>query len=380
MGLFEREFIATPDAKKGQIVFKHPDHEIRKFTKATVNADQTAMFVNRGIVIGEMGPGQHKIDADELPFLGAIIDNVIGKNVYKAELYFISTREFVDEPFGGRIDDVQDPSTGLFVSLRVFGEYSFRVTKPAMVVTKLVGTVDCSDNEHITDWIDQLLLKTLKTDVVRNITRNNWPVMGLSAYIPEIEKAAIESTNVELADYGLTLVRMGNFDINLNDADLARVKELAKDHAYTRLAGSYTAAAQAEMMKGMGEGAANFGPGTAGAFLATGLGASAMQQQAPIAAAPAGVGFAGATQQGAPCGSCQTVNAAGAKFCSGCGGSLAPPTVACTNCGHQNSGGAKFCAECGTTTTPQAVHCTSCGTEVAGGAKFCPDCGTSVAK
>ena len=390
MALFDREFIACPDDKKNQIVYKHPDLNIRKFSKAIVNADQTALFVNKGVVIGEIGPGQHKLEADELPFLGVFLDNIVAHNMYRAELYYISTREFVDEPFGGRIDDVQDPQTGLFVSLRVFGVYSLRVSRPHNVVLKLVGTVDCSDNEKITDWVDQLLLKTMKTDITRNIVRNNWPIMGLSAFIPDIEQSVVAATNNELADYGLELVRMGNFDINLSDADLKQLKELAKDTAYTRLAGSYTAAAQAEMLKGMGAGAAEHGLGTAGTIIA-GMGAGQMMPGAPAqqAAAPpppapgfagGGAGFASAPGGATvTCPSCSTQNVAGTKFCANCGTGLAPKKVVCAACNAENLDGAKFCANCGQSLAPKVAHCSSCAAEMAPGTKFCPSCGTAAA-
>ena len=73
MVLLSREFIAVPDDKKNQIVFKWPDVNIRKFTRAIVDADEMALFVNTGQVVGTMGPGRHQIDAQELPRLG--IDN-----------------------------------------------------------------------------------------------------------------------------------------------------------------------------------------------------------------------------------------------------------------------------------------------------------------
>jgi hypothetical protein len=55
MALFSREFIAVPDGRKGQIVFKWPDVTIRRFTHAIVNADEVAMFVNTGQVVQTMG-------------------------------------------------------------------------------------------------------------------------------------------------------------------------------------------------------------------------------------------------------------------------------------------------------------------------------------
>ena len=387
MALFDREFIATPDDKKGQILYKHPDHNIRKFTKAIVNADQSALFVNKGIVIGQIGPGQHKIDADELPFLGVLIDNVVAHNMYRAELYFVSTREFVDEPFGGRIDDVFDPQTKQVVSLRVFGEYAMKVTDMASIVLKLVGTVDCSDNERITDWVDQMLMKTMKIEVTRQIVRNGWPIMGLSAFIPDIEKAVIEATNRELAPYGLGLTKMGNFDINLADEDLQRLKKFANDVAYTQLAGSYTDMARAEMMRGAGAGMAEGGAGAGAALLGVGFGTAAQVGAPNVATPPPPPAAAFPTMAGgAPaggasaCPSCQTANAPGAKFCASCGTSLAPPTLACPSCHAANAPGAKFCAECGTSLAPVAVHCTNCGAEMAAGVKFCADCGTVAPK
>ena len=78
MALLGREFIAVPDDRKGQIVFKWPDVSIRRYTRAIVNADEMAMFVNTGQVVQTLGPGRHQIDANELPGLGAIIDHVSG--------------------------------------------------------------------------------------------------------------------------------------------------------------------------------------------------------------------------------------------------------------------------------------------------------------
>ena len=67
MALLGREFIAVPDDRKGQIVFKWPDITIRRFTRAIVNADEMAMFVNTGQVVQTLGPGRHQIDANEFP-------------------------------------------------------------------------------------------------------------------------------------------------------------------------------------------------------------------------------------------------------------------------------------------------------------------------
>ena len=393
MAILGREFIAVPDDRKGQIVFKWPDVNIRKMTRAIVDADELVVFINTGQVIGTMGPGRHQIDANELPFLGAIIDWATGGNAYRAELYFVGTREFTGNTFGGRIDDVQDPQTGMIITLRVFGDYSLKVVEPGALITNLIGTVDVTNNQAITSWVSDQLLKVMRTHVTTQIVRNGWPILGLSAYTPDIEQIVVEKGNEQLASYGLAIVRMGNFDVNLSDDDEATLKGLAKDTAYSRLAGSFQQYASGEMMKGAGEGMSKGGGATGGAFIAAGMGlggqaAAPMQPGPPPPPAPGfaggGAGYvgpgAGGTQAGATveCPSCHEPNTPTAKFCASCGTSMAPPTISCANCEAHNPAGARFCASCGQPLGPQPVLCPSCGTEAAPGAKFCPSCGTAI--
>jgi len=71
--------------------------------------------------MGVLTPGQHTLDARELPFLGMFVDWATAGNAFKAEIYFVGTREFPNNRFGGRLDEVQDPVSGLIVTLRTFG-------------------------------------------------------------------------------------------------------------------------------------------------------------------------------------------------------------------------------------------------------------------
>ncbi len=396
MAILGREFIAVPDDRKGQIVFKWPDVNIRKMTRAIVDADELAVFINTGQVLGTMGPGRHQIDANELPFLGAIVDWATGGNAYRAELYFVGTREYTGNTFGGRIDDVQDPQTGMIVTLRVFGDYSLQVSDPGALITRLTGTVDVTNNQAITSWVSDQLLKVMRTHVTTQIVRNGWPILGLSAYTTDIEQTVIQQGNAQLQSYGLAIIRMGNFDVNLSDEDEGQLKELAKDTAYSRLAGSFQQYASGEMMKGAGEGMSKGGGATGGAFIAAGMGlggqAAAPMQTGPPP--PPGPGFAGggqgfvgggpapaggATTATVECPNCHTANAPTAKFCANCGKSMAPPTITCANCGEANAVGARFCGNCGQPLGPQPVHCPSCGHEVAPDARFCPNCGNAIA-
>jgi len=387
MALLGREFIAVPDDRKGQIVFKWPDITIRRYTRAIVNADEMAMFVNTGQVVQTLGPGRHQIDANELPGLGAIIDVVSGGNAYRAELYFVGTREFTGFKFGGRVDDVQDPRTGLVVTLRVFGDYAMHVADPIRLVTNLTSTVDVTDNDRIAGWVSDQLLKVLRTHVTTQILRNGWPILGLMAYSAEIEQATIEAANGQLVAYGVQLTRMGNFDVNLSPEDEKQLKQLAKDTSYSQLAGGFQNYAQGEMALGAGQGMAQGGSGVDGAFLGAGFGMAsglgmqqanqlAQQLAAKQAAQQQGIPPYGGQPQ-APYGQGQPAGAPAQPPAAPSAPQAAPGPV-CANCQAANPGGARFCMGCGQPLAPAVAHCTECGTELPPGAHFCAGCGTRV--
>jgi membrane protease subunit (stomatin/prohibitin family) len=370
-----REFIAAPDSSKAQIVFKWPDHNIRKFARTIVEPDAVAVFINQGQVAGILGPGQHTLDASELPFLGIFVDWASNSNAFRAEIYFVGAREFPNLRFGGRLDEVQDPQTGLIVTLRTFGEYALRVVDPAKLILNLVGTVDVTNNEAVTAWVTQQLLKATRTTVTTQLMSGAWQILGLSMHSPDIEVGAMGGANHELADYGIAITRLGNLDINLDDEDNARLKKLAGDTAYSRLAGGFLQAAQAEALQGAGQGMAQGGAAVSPIFFGAGLGMANQMMQAPAQTPPyppppapgfagGGQGYAPPAQPAQPAPPVQQAPAAPAPV----------DMITCSNCQGQVRSGAKFCDSCG---TPMQKHCTNCSAMLSQGARFCAECGTA---
>jgi membrane protease subunit (stomatin/prohibitin family) len=352
MGLFggevRREFIARPDTAKGQILYKWPDTNIRKWTQLTVEQDELAVFFRDGMVQGTISPGRCTLDSSEIPFLGKLVDAASGGNLFKTEIYFISTREFPNLPFGGAIDNVVDPETGIAVGLRVFGDYSLKVVEPQSLILQLVGTQNLQSNDQITDWMREQLLKVLRTDVVTHITGSGWPILGIAAHTDEVEQATIAKVQSFIATYGIQIVRLGNFTISIKEEDEATLKNFRKDVQYTRLAGGFQQYASGEAMLGVGQGAAQGGGALPPALLGVGLGMGQM------VAGQAGQAVAAGGVIQVRCGNCNTLNPETAKFCASCGQALvaaAPPpagaVVKCPNCQSDVAANAKFCPSCG---------------------------------
>jgi membrane protease subunit (stomatin/prohibitin family) len=359
-----RQFIARPDEAKGAILYKWPDLTIRKFTQVTVEPDETALFIKEGNVVGVLPQGRSTLDGALIPFLGDIVDWASGDNMYRAELYFVSSREFVSLPFGGPIDNIEDPETGLAVGLRVFGEYALKVNDPATLILTLIGTRQAS-NDLVTDWSREQIMKALRTGVVRKLTAEKWPVLGIAGRTTEIESALLADVQAALQPYGVKITRLGNVTISLTPDDEQTLKGLRKDSAYTRLAGGFREYGVGAALKGIGEGAAS-GAGNGGpAVLGVGLGLGGLV--AGIGAAPAGpaAGYGGGT-------AVPTLPAGGA-------GPAGAGILVCSNCHATNPPGAKFCSSCGTAiTAPKVLHCMQCRSAASPGAKFCANCGSAL--
>jgi membrane protease subunit (stomatin/prohibitin family) len=383
MGIFDhlrgevrREFIARPDQSKGEILYKWPDTNIRRWSQLTVQQDELAVFFRDGQVVGTVQPGRVTLDSSEVPFLGMLIDAASGGNFLKTELYFISTREFPNLPFGGMVDNVVDPETQLAVGLRVFGEYSLRVTDPQGLILNLVGTQQLQTNEQITDWMREQLLKVFRSAVTTHIVANNWPILGIAAKTAEMEQETLTEVQSQVSSYGIQIVRMGNFTISIKEDDEATLKNYRKDIQYTRLAGGFQQYGAGEALKGIGQGAAQGGGEANPAILGIGMGlGQVVSNQA---------GGAGAGVQ-VRCAKCGALNPESAKFCGNCGTTLGPEQtqaqpvgVACPKCGTQNVAGAKFCSNCGEQLVVSEVTCPQCGTKNPPGARFCANCGNNL--
>ena len=303
-----REFIARPDACKAEIVFKWPDENIRRRSQVTVEQDESAVFFRDGTVRGILQPGVSTLESSEVPFLGDLVDSATGGNFFKTELYFVSTREFPNLPFGGMVDNVVDPETQLAVGLRVFGDYSLKVTAPDKLIVNLVGTRELLGNDQITDWMRDQLLKVFRQEVVGHINASAWPILGIASHNAEIEDEVIDGARAVLSDYGIAVARMGNFVISIKPEDEDALKKYRRDVQYTKLAGSFQAAAAGEAVEAIGEGAEKGGGAGGAAVIGAGLNL--------------GAGLIASTTAQRACGSCGAMNAASAKFCSNCGHAL----------------------------------------------------------
>lgn len=350
--------VARPDGTKSQIVWKHPDKTIPMKSQLTVEADEKAVFFRDGKVVEILGPGRHTLDSSNFPFLSNLIDSVTGGNVFITEVFFVNTREHAGIKFGGRIGHVEDPKSGIPVETMVHGEFSFRVVDPEKLIVGLVG-MGRAESSTVNAWMKEQVLKVLRDNIAELIVKQSWPLLDVTsgAYTEEIEETVIGRMDKHVEDYGIDIVRFGNFVIGIDEEDAGNLKDLYRDAAYLRTVGGvdgYQKFAAGKAMMGAGEGMAKGGGGDGGAggggllggaSLGVGLGMAQMMVRDNRGGETLAPAAAGVT-----CGECQS-NVAPGKFCSACGKELKKALAQgtfCTGCGEPVAPDAKFCGSCGT--------------------------------
>lgn len=289
----QRNFIARADEAKDDIIYKYPERNIRLMTQLTVQADEMAIFVKDGVIAGKLGAGRHNLDTNNVPFISALLEKVTGGNLFVAEIYFVTLREFASLKFGGPIGDLRDPDTQLGIGTMVYGDFSLKVNDPEKLVLGLVGMRKASNDEFL-GWFKSQVLKTTRDRIAELIVKKKWPLLDVTsgAYTEEIETEVIAGVKQHVDPYGVTVVRFGNFTISIKPEDELTLKKLSKDTAYSKLAGGFNQYAQGQAMLGAAEGMALGGEGAGTALGGMGVGMGfgmanmfAQQQQANNAAA-----------------------------------------------------------------------------------------------
>jgi membrane protease subunit (stomatin/prohibitin family) len=398
MGVFDfvrngvREMmVARPDNQKALIVYKHPDQNIPTNAQLTVDSDECAVFFKDGRVVGVVPPGRVTLHSQNIPFLNQLVTNYTGGQVFITEVFFVKTTPVRSVPFGGPVGDMLDPLTGEQVQPRIFGEMSVVVVDPVRFVIGYSGQAAAGGNDEVLGWIKGVFMTGVKT-ALGELCENEGKSLLQAVSLTTKLAAAFVAHAPDLADIGVRILQVGQFNINFSEGDRERLvaanAEIAKaqrevkvrqigvagaaadaqarqfqldqqfgqDARYVKeLAGSYQGYAAGQAMMGAGQGMAAHGVGGGGV---AGLGAQ-MAVGVGVGNAMAGA-FAQPGQPPAP-----TFSPGGTQ-------------VTCGKCGSKQAGG-KFCADCGGALVVQKKFCSACGTEAVSGSKFCPNCGTAIA-
>lgn len=376
------------------------DNIITSGSVIAVADGQCMLIVEQGKIVDVCAePGEYQYDASTEPsvFFGNLSESVIevfkvlckrftfgGEPPKDQRVYYFNTKEITGNKYGTPSPvpfRVVDRNIGLDmdISVRCFGEYSFRMTNPLLFYSNVCGNVSGS---FTVDQLSGQMRTELLTALQPAFSRISDLGIRYSA-LPGHTKELTDALNSELSAKwsevrGLEIVSVGVSSVKASEEDEKLIKELQRNAAFKNpnMAAAHLVGAQAAAMQAA---AANEGAGAAMGILGMNM-----------AQASGGMTAQGLYQMGTQqpqtssdvwtCPNCGRITSG--KFCSECG-SGKPETVitvgwSCPSCGTVNKG--KYCVECGSKKPAGAplYRCDKCGWEPSDPThppKFCPECG-----
>jgi membrane protease subunit (stomatin/prohibitin family) len=333
MGLFDfikGQFIEVIEwlDDKGVLVYRFPayDNAIKMGAKLVVRESQAAIFMNEGQIADVFGPGTHTLSTQNLPVLTALRSWKHAFNSpFKADVFFLNMTNFTDLKWGTTNPVImRDPEFGL-IRMRGFGNYSIKISDPAVFLKEIFGT----GQEFTTAGITGFLKSIIVSGISDLLGESKIPVADLASSYDELGQLAATKLQERFSPIGLRLTSMTIENVSLPE----EVEKMIDRKSSMNIAGNLDNYMKYQTAEAIREAANNESGGIAGAGAGLGAGMAMGQMMSQMMEKPAEPQQAAASQQQHDVPQQQP---GGKKFCSECGSKL-----------NEN---AKFCSDCGSKT------------------------------
>jgi membrane protease subunit (stomatin/prohibitin family) len=205
----------------GILSWRYPmeDREIQNGGSLTVRESQVAVFVNEGKVADVFGPGRYTLTTATLPILTYLKNwDKLFRSPFKSDVYFLSTRQQVDQRWGTTQPvTIRDKDFGA-VRLRAFGNYSYRVADAKVFHTEISGTRDAYTVADLDGQLRGLMLQHISDAVASS----GVAFLDLAANQNAFAKALLDATAPAFAAIGLKLEGVTMQNISLPE-DLQKI-------------------------------------------------------------------------------------------------------------------------------------------------------------
>ncbi|MSQ03459.1 MAG: antifreeze protein [Myxococcales bacterium] len=254
------------DDSRDTLVYRFPTFQkaIQDGGTLVVREAQAAVFVSEGKLSDVFGPGTHEISTRTKSIASFFESIKYGFNMpYKGEVYFVSTRQVLDQKWGtGNPIPIRDADLGV-VRIRAFGNFSFRVSDPTVFMREIVGTAGLLGTEAITGQLKRKLVSALAD----TLGESKIPLLDLAAHYMDFGDALRQRmTGWFEANYGVAITDFVVENISVPP----EVEKMMDKRSSMALAGDMNTFTQFQAANAMEESAKR--PGGGGGFMDAGLG------------------------------------------------------------------------------------------------------------
>lgn len=268
------DIIEWVDDSTNTIIWKFPryDNEIKMGAKLTVRESQAAVFMNEGKIADIYGPGMYTLSTENMPLLTTLKGWQYGfHSPFKADIYFVSTRQFINQKWGTQNPVMLRDAEFGPVRLRAFGSYNFSVSDPKTFLTEISAT----NPDFLTDDITEQLRNIAVSRGMDAIAASKISVLDLTANYDTISKLITDKIKPDFAEMGLNLTKFLVENISVPP----EVEEALDKRSSIGIIGNLGAYAQFQAANAIEESAENSIGGNLGAAgMGLGVGAAMMGQ------------------------------------------------------------------------------------------------------
>jgi membrane protease subunit (stomatin/prohibitin family) len=266
------------DESGTEMVHRIPDRgpgDFRMGSQVIVMESQAAVFFRDGKALDVFGPGRHTITVANLPLLTSLLKlGTGGKTPFQAEVYYVSTRQYIDQKWGtSEPIALRDADFGI-VRLRGFGTYAMQIQDPQLFVNKIVGTQGMYETQQVQGYLRSIIV-TKMSDLLGELGR---PVLDLPGLYEEIGAGVKAKVQDDFAAVGIELRALYVNNISLPEKVQHAIDERASIGALGGMQ-AYMQASAAQAMRDAAQQEGGGGLAAAGVGLGAGAGLGATMAQ-----------------------------------------------------------------------------------------------------
>lgn len=268
------DVIEWVDHTQDTLVWKFPrnDNAIKMGAKLTVRESQVAIFMNEGRIADVFTPGMYELSTQNIPIMTTLMSWKYGFNSpFQADVYFLSTRQFVNQKWGTKSPVmVRDAEFGP-VRLRAFGSFNFKILDAKAFLTQVVATNPSFSVEDI----NEQLRNTVVARGMDAVAESKIPVLDIAANYDEMGLLITQRIQPDFAELGLQLSKLLVENVSLPQ----EVEEALDKRSQMGIIGNLGAYAQYQAANAIEKSAENTIGGNLGAAgMGLGVGAAMMGQ------------------------------------------------------------------------------------------------------
>jgi membrane protease subunit (stomatin/prohibitin family) len=223
MGLFDAirgqfiDVIQWEDQTTDTIVwkFQRRKNAIKNGAQLIVRESQKAVFLHEGELGDVFGPGRHELTTSNIPVLTSLANwKYAFGSPFQCDVFFVSTRQFVDQKWGTRNPIMLRDAEFGPVRLRAFGSYCFQIIDPGTFVKQISATNSEFDTESIVGQFRNMLAARF-ADALGEL---KVPILDLAANYNEMGDSLTDQLQPEFDEYGIKLTKFLVENISLPEA------------------------------------------------------------------------------------------------------------------------------------------------------------------